>query len=118
MLYFPEVNGQLIYPAGKDIFRIEIKISITWLKEIFGNDLSPMGKFGEKIHLGQPAIFGEKSFPITKPIRETLMAIYFCEYPPTLKSIFIKGKLLELISLRSEEHTSELQSIMRLSYAV
>src|SRR3546814_2635209 len=36
----------------------------------------------------------------------------------TFQSLFFVGMLLFVVTLRSEEHTSELQSLMRISYAV
>src|SRR3546814_6793740 len=45
----------------------------------------------------------------------------FCDAPPTAPLYFSFGRytsLLHLTLARSEEHTSELQSLMRISYAV
>src|SRR3546814_7040175 len=41
---------------------------------------------------------------------EAVLGIYPCEELPTLRQA--------ILSVRSEEHTSELQSLMRISYAV
>src|SRR3546814_10594650 len=38
--------------------------------------------------------------------------------PGTVNLLLIMGALVFLVELRSEEHTSELQSLMRISYAV
>src|SRR3546814_7009821 len=82
---------------------------------------SPAGRHGRSRHVAVPAIgparthlFDSATFPVTNPERlpETL-------FEPAFRS---KGWALPrqrgIGGVRSEEHTSELQSLMRISYAV
>src|SRR3546814_7974419 len=68
----------------------------------------------------QPALYGagdggEKAYCSFK---FDSRAIEELPQPQPLREIFVYSPAMEGIHLRSEEHTSELQSLMRISYAV
>src|SRR3546814_6280154 len=65
------------------------------------------------LNLAERAVFMEKGeVRFTGPTAELL------ERPDILRSVFIAGASAGAPAERSEEHTSELQSLMRISYAV
>src|SRR3546814_5656357 len=58
-----------------------------------------------------------KEYMIAFLVLETLMVGMFCALDLVVFYVFFEGVLIPMF-LRSEEHTSELQSLMRISYAV
>src|SRR3546814_7720398 len=97
-----------------------------WSSDVCSSDL-PLATLGYWLVVGQsagqgyaniwPAIGGSVWLAISGALITSLFAI-----PLVLLSIRHKGKLAALADrlpyIRSEEHTSELQSLMRISYAV
>src|SRR3546814_8624390 len=62
-----------------------------------------------------------KEFPLANPMKRPGTAMEIaesCIYLSAGSGSFITGEMLTVDGGRSEEHTSELQSLMRISYAV
>src|SRR3546814_3196337 len=51
-------------------------------------------------------------------VMETLMIGVFCALDSVLFYLYFEAGLIPMFLIRSEEHTSEFQSLMRISYAV
>src|SRR3546814_10379682 len=90
-----------------------------WSSDVCSSDLNglvlPMARdlmdLGIRVNSIMPGVFGTPLLGNMNPkVKESLEASV--PFPKRL------GKAEEYTSLRSEEHTSELQSLMRISYAV
>src|SRR3546814_3620474 len=59
---------------------------------------------------------GRKNFDVPTPAAQ--QRIILVNRPQSPQSVILAGEVLDAKGTRSEEHTSELQSLMRISYAV
>lgn len=103
ILFYPALNGKLHYLKKPESQSVEIELSLDFLRRIFDNDLEILHDFGKSIERDQPAIMGNRSFPITPAMRMILTQIRDCSYAGILKSLFIEAKVIELLTLQIDQ---------------
>lgn len=103
LLFYPTLKGRLKYLPMVNAFSVEIELSVDFLRRIFHNDLGVLRIFGESIEKMQPAIMGNRSYPITPRMREVIFEIRRCIYTGSLKKIFVEAKVIELLTLQIDQ---------------
>ncbi|GAB3257619.1 AraC family transcriptional regulator [Larkinella harenae] len=107
LLFYPVLNGNLTYFKTSLAASVEIELSLDYLRQLFHQDLELLGEFGEKIEKNQPALMGNRSFPITPRMKEILADMRTCTYAGTLKRIFLEAKICELLTLQIDQITAD-----------
>src|SRR3546814_6641650 len=83
-----------------------------------------IGKDGTAMYVGLLSIFSLQAFGVPLDAGVVLIVLLtgalaaFGTAPVPSASLFMLAAVLSAVGIRSEEHTSELQSLMRISYAV
>ena len=100
LLFYPGSHRKAnpLKESGPD--SIEIELSLDFLKRVLHNDLEILRDFGNNIEINLPAIMGNRSFPITSPMKQVLVQIEECSLSGTLRRLFIEAKVVELLTLQ------------------
>ncbi|MBD2703918.1 helix-turn-helix transcriptional regulator [Spirosoma sp. BT702] len=105
--YYTALRGKLQYAERMPCFTIDIAFSESYLRTLFQDDLSQLKDFGKAIEKRQSALLGNRTFPLTQPQKDVLMAMYDCQLTGQLQKLFIEGKLLELLTLQIGQFQDE-----------
>src|SRR3546814_9409214 len=90
------------------------RASVEYLQSTLGHGKAPAGEEEGALH-----VFATYLFTHNSRVSIMAFALGFAFGVPTLILEYYQGLSLgAMLALRSEEHTSELQSLMRTSYAV
>ncbi len=103
LFYVPELNGQLVYPAGTDIFSLEIEISLDWLKHQLGEEMELLGGFSTSVAHERPVMLGGREFPITPAMYRVIFDLYHCAFSGYLKKLYVESKIVELLTLQIDQ---------------
>lgn len=100
LLFYPGSHSKanLLKQSGPD--SIDIELSLDFLKRVLHNDLEILRDFGKNIEINLPAIMGNRSFPITRPMKQILAQVEECSLSGTLRRLFIEAKVVELLTLQ------------------
>lgn len=107
LLFYPALNGNLTYLKTPLATSVEIELSLDYLRQLFRQDLELLGEFGEKIEKNQPALMGNRSYPITARMKEILADLRTCPFAGTLKRVFLEAKICELLTLQIDQFTAD-----------
>src|SRR3546814_2098101 len=80
-----------------------------WSSDVCSSDLS--------VNVESPASWASSPEPVSRR-RNASVALKRPDRPREVLPVTSSGEYITVMPLRSEEHTSELQSLMRISYAV
>src|SRR3546814_895638 len=101
-------HREFLTQEEKDVFKTSFEIDQRWILELAG-DRSPFIDQAQSLNLFIPADVEKWD----------LLMLHFRAWELGIKSLYyLRSKSIQRAGFRSEEHTSELQSLMRISYAV
>jgi AraC-like DNA-binding protein len=100
LLFYPALKGHLHYLKKPMSYSVEIELSLDFLRRLFHDDLEVLNDFGKNIEKNQPAIMGNRSFPITPAMKTLLAEVKDCPYNGSLKKLFVEAKVIELLTLQ------------------
>jgi AraC family transcriptional regulator, transcriptional activator of the genes for pyochelin and ferripyochelin receptors len=103
LLFYPSLKGALRYLPKNNGFSVEIEITLDYFRRLFNNDLEVLRTFGEQIEKMQPALMGNRSYPVTPRMKEVLFDIRSCGYVGALKKMFVEAKVAELLTLQIDQ---------------
>ncbi|MBD2703673.1 helix-turn-helix transcriptional regulator [Spirosoma sp. BT702] len=111
LLFYPALKGPLTYQKTSNASSVEIELSLDFLRRLFNNDLEQLGRFGYLIEKAQPALLGNKSYPVTFRMSQIIFDIKNCQYVGSLKKMLVEAKIIELLTLQiSQIQTLETES--------
>lgn len=101
LFFIPEVRGELNYVHDRNT--LEIKLTVDYLKQLFGEDLSTLGRFGRAILTNNPVMINSARLPITAAMHHVIAQIRTCHYSGIMRKIFLEGKVAELLLLQLDQ---------------
>ncbi len=100
LLFYPSLKGHLHYLKKPLSYSVEIELSLGFLRRLFHNDLEVLRDFGKSIEQNQPAVMGNRSFPVTPAMNRLLADVRDCPYNGSLKKLYVEAKVVELLTLQ------------------
>ena len=101
--YYSAMKGELWYPQEGSSMTIDLSFPESYLRTAFGDNLTQLGNLEKAVAKQQSALLGNRTFPLTPPQKNILLAMYGCSLDGPLKKLFLEGKLLELLVLQIEQ---------------
>ncbi len=109
--YMPELDGCLLDSACNSALSLEIDVAESWLNQNLIADSKTSEQFLKAIKVGEPAVLGGKTHPITPEIQQLIHEIYHCPYIEQVKRLYIEGKMLLLLALQLQQAEATSESV-------